>query len=234
MREVSFFHKGAVFIQMSDITKLSELDLAALLSSKVCHDVISPVGAINNGLEVLQEGGDDPQMQEFAMDLITKSARQASYKLQFARLAFGSAGGPGAHIDLGDAEEVTRHYLDGGKIELSWEAPAITRPKEEVKIILNLILLGTHAIPKGGVIKYQLEGDTGILQFIGEGAHIPENTQNLLDGVAENVDARGISLYYTGLLARSGNIGLAITPQEGEIRIDLSFPPLDTSGMIGL
>lgn len=219
---------------MSDIAKLSELELAALLCSKVCHDVISPVGAINNGLEVLEEGGDDPQMREFAMQLILKSARQASHKLQFCRLAFGAAGGITAHIDLGDAEAVTRNYLEGGKIELEWAAPAITRPKEEVKLLLNLILLGTHCIPKGGTISYHVSEEKGILSFTGEGAHLPENTREFLDGQAENVDARAINLYYAGLLARSSETGLEISQTDAAVSIELAYPPLDTSGMIGL
>jgi len=219
---------------MSDTAKLSELELAALLCSKVCHDVISPVGAINNGLEVLEEGGDDAQMREFAMQLILKSARQASHKLQFCRLAFGAAGGIGAHIDLRDAEEVTKNYLDGGKIELEWSSPAITRPNEEVKLLLNLILLGTHCIPKGGTISYNVSEDQGILTFTGEGAHLPENTRELLEGQAENADARAISLYYAGLLARNSGTGLEIALTDTSVTINLSYPPLDTSGMIGL
>ena len=87
---------------MTDVS-LSALDLAALLCSRVCHDVISPVGAIVNGLEVLEEEKDEG-MRSFAEDLIRKSARQASARLQFARLAFGAAGSAGAAIDLGDAE----------------------------------------------------------------------------------------------------------------------------------
>ena len=91
---------------------LDALDLAALLCSRVCHDVISPVGAINNGLEVLEDERDE-QMRGFALDLIRKSARQASAKLQFARLAFGAAGSAGAQIDLRDAETVSRGFVDG-------------------------------------------------------------------------------------------------------------------------
>ena len=90
---------------------LDSLDLAALLCSRVCHDVISPVGAIVNGLEVLEDDS-DTSMREFALDLIQKSARQASARLQFARLAFGAAGSAGASIDLGDAEQVARGLVD--------------------------------------------------------------------------------------------------------------------------
>jgi histidine phosphotransferase ChpT len=92
---------------MSALIALEGLDLAALLCSRVCHDLISPVGAIMNGLEVMEEDKNDTETQTFAMDLIKKSARTASAKLQFCRLAFGAAGAAGAQIDSGDAEKVT-------------------------------------------------------------------------------------------------------------------------------
>ena len=93
-----------------DVFSLSALDLAALLCSRVCHDVISPVGAIVNGLEVLEDEK-DADMREFAIELIKKSARTASARLQFCRLAFGAAGSAGASIDTGDAENVARGLL---------------------------------------------------------------------------------------------------------------------------
>src|SRR3954463_3035806 len=86
---------------------LDSLDLAALLCSRVCHDVISPVGAIVNGLEVLEDD-DDPSMRKVAIELIKRSAHSASSRLQFCRLAFGAAGSAGASIDTGDAESVAR------------------------------------------------------------------------------------------------------------------------------
>ena len=98
---------------------LDPLDLAALLCSRVCHDVISPVGAIVNGLEVLEEEK-DADMRTFALDLIKKSAATASAKLQFCRLAFGAAGSAGASIDTGDAERVTRGLFGDDKIKLEW------------------------------------------------------------------------------------------------------------------
>src|SRR6202050_5813963 len=93
---------------------IGALDLAALLCSRVCHDLISPVGAIVNGLEVLDQDKDE-ETKTFALDLIKKSARQASAKLQFCRLAFGAAGSAGAQIDLGDAEKVARGLLGDGR-----------------------------------------------------------------------------------------------------------------------
>ena len=90
---------------------IGALDLAALLCSRVCHDLISPVGAIVNGLEVMDEDKDE-ETKVFALDLIKKSAKQASAKLQFCRLAFGAAGSAGAQIDLGDAEKVARGLFE--------------------------------------------------------------------------------------------------------------------------
>ena len=112
---------------------LDSLDLAALLCSRVCHDVISPVGAIVNGLEVLEDDS-DASMRDFALDLIQKSARQASARLQFARLAFGAAGSAGASIDLGDAEQVARGLFLDDKISFSWSSPRLLFPKNRVKL----------------------------------------------------------------------------------------------------
>ena len=87
---------------VSSLPAIGALDLAALLCSRVCHDLISPVGAIVNGIEVMEEDKNE-ETKTFALELIKKSAYQLSAKLQFCRLAFGAAGSAGAQIDLGDA-----------------------------------------------------------------------------------------------------------------------------------
>jgi len=103
------------------MASLAPLDLAALLCSRVCHDVISPVGAIVNGLEVL-DGEQDEEMRAVAMELIKKSAISASARLQFCRLAFGAAGSFGASIDTGDAEKVAREVFASDRTSLQWTA----------------------------------------------------------------------------------------------------------------
>src|SRR5437870_8190033 len=125
------------------------LELAALLCSRVCHDLISPVGAIVNGLEVLDDNP-KPEDRDFALDLIRKSARQASARLQFCRLAFGAAGSAGAQIDLGDAEVVARGFLEDDKTKLTWNLARVLLPKNRVKLLLNLLVLGAQSIPRGG------------------------------------------------------------------------------------
>src|ERR1700677_3066593 len=98
----------------SAVSAPDALELAALLCSRVCHDLISPVGAIVNGLEVLDDNP-KPEDREFALDLIRKSAKTASARLQFCRLAFGAAGSSGAQIDLGDAQANGRGRLEVAK-----------------------------------------------------------------------------------------------------------------------
>ena len=191
---------------MTAIT-LDALDLSALLCSRVCHDVISPVGAIVNGLEVLEDES-DASMREFALDLIRKSARQASARLQFARIAFGAAGSAGASIDLADAEKVSRGMFGDEKTQLTWSAPQALYPKNKVKLLLNLVMIATSAIPRGGVLDVQVSGDgdaaTMVLRAKGSHARIPPHVEGLIAGEPEHgVDAHGILAYYAGLVARA-------------------------------
>src|SRR5205085_12356618 len=106
-------------ILMSGPITLEALDLAALLCSRVCHDLISPTGAIVNGLEVLEENGDE-ETKTFALELIKKSAKTASARLQFCRIAFGAAGSADAQVDTGDAETMARGFREDGKTKLTW------------------------------------------------------------------------------------------------------------------
>ena len=197
---------------MAERVELDALDLAALLCSRVCHDIISPVGAIINGLEVLDE--DNGEMRDFAFTLIRKSAAQASAKLQFARLAFGAAGSAGAEIDLADAEKVARGYMESEKADFAWEAPRVLMPKNIVKLILNLVLLSVAAIPRGGLVNVKIEGPdpTRInIRSSGPAARIPAVFEKIVPGEIAGlpVDAQSVQAYYTGALARAS--GLAIT-----------------------
>ncbi|KZL13738.1 histidine phosphotransferase ChpT [Pseudovibrio sp. Ad37] len=197
---------------MSVFKDLSSLDLAALVASRVCHDIISPVGAITNGLEVLDEEGNE-DMADFAMDLIRKSARQASAKLQFARLAFGAAGSAGASIDLGDAQEVATGYMSNEKANLEWTMPRLLLPKNQVKLILNLLLLMNQCVPRGGTITINMEGDEGAPNFLlkaeGTNARIPQVVREILSGQEpERIDAHTVQPIYAVLLA--GEAGLNI------------------------
>lgn len=203
---------------------LDSLDLSALLCSRVCHDVISPVGAIVNGLEVLEDEN-DPAMKDFALELIQKSARQASARLQFARLAFGAAGSAGAVIDLGDAEAVARGMFQDEKVTLTWSAPRLHLPKNRVKLLLNLLVIAATAIPRGGAIEVTLEGEgerpTFVLKAKGFNARIPPHVEALLAGSPADgvVDAHGIQAFYAGLVARAARMSVHFAIEADEVTI---------------
>jgi histidine phosphotransferase ChpT len=192
---------------LTERVDLEALDLAALLCSRVCHDIISPVGAIINGLEVLDEDNSE-EMRDFAFNLIRRSASQASAKLQFARLAFGAAGSAGAEIDLGDAEKVAMGYMEGEKAKFSWTAPRVLMPKNFVKLVLNLILLANAAIPRGGNVDVKVESATPprfVLRSTGQSARVPPAFEKIVPGdiAGTPIDAQLVQAYYTGALARA-------------------------------
>lgn len=209
---------------------LEGLDLAALVASRVCHDVISPVGAIVNGLEILEDEKDE-SMRGFAFDLIKKSAAQASARLQFCRIAFGAAGSAAATLDLGDAEQVARGFVEDQKTKLVWEAPRQLLEKNKVKLLLNLVLVAATTIPRGGVIAVTAEGqdDATAFRLVTDGPHarVPANVLQLLSGQApENrVDAHVIQPFYAGLVARAANMTVTIEAEiEGQRIVTIAKP----------
>jgi len=194
---------------------LEALDLAALLCSRVCHDLISPSGAIVNGLEVLEESKDE-ETRTFALELIKKSAKTASARLQFCRIAFGAAGSASAQVDLSDAENVARGFIEDEKVKLSWNLPSALLPKNRVKLLLNMILVAAQSIPRGGIVAVDGDGPPEAMTFrisaCGLNARIPQAVPGLLAGRPENgaVDAHAIQPFYTGLLGRVSGLVVSI------------------------
>jgi len=194
---------------------IGALDLAALLCSRVCHDLISPVGAIVNGLEVLEEDKDE-ETKTFALDLIKKSAAQASAKLQFCRLAFGAAGSAGAQIELGDAEKAARGLIEDGKTTIAWNLPRELVPKNRAKLLLNMLMVAGGAIPRGGTLTVDPLGAGYRITAAGLNARVTPATADLLSGSpAHPVDAHAIQPLYTGILARDCGLTLSAAA-EGE------------------
>ena len=201
-------------------SSIEALDLAALLCSRVCHDLISPVGAIVNGLEVLEEEKDE-STKEFALDLIKRSAATASAKLQFCRIAFGAAGSAGAQIDLGDAEKVARGFLEDDKTKIAWNLPRALVAKNLVKLLLNMLIIAGQAIPRGGKITVDPVGSGDSIGFkvsaAGTNAKIPPAVPPLLTGElsGETVDAHRIQPFYAGLLAKACGLKATVA-MDGE------------------
>ncbi len=193
----------------------TDLELAALISSKICHDVIGPVGAIYNGLEILSED-DDAEAQAYAMSVIRNVTEQASARLQFARFAFGAAGSAGAQIDLTTAEQISRGYLGTGKHKLSWQGLAGHMAKDKVKLLLNLIAVAVTALPRGGEIAVLMSGTNEAPHFVlrcqGTSARPPMYLGEFISG-GEGVpalDAMTIQAYYTWRLAGAAGMTLSV------------------------
>ena len=165
-------------------------------------------------------------MREAAMDLIRKSATQASAKLQFARLAFGAAGSAGAEIDLRDAEKVSREFVAGtGKHEVIWEGPVVTLPKNQVKALLNLVALGVVALPRGGTVSVEIAGNppeavSFTVRAKGKAARLNEQVTALLSGSnGVEIDAHSIQPYYASRVATAAGLSLTAQAEDDEVTL---------------
>lgn len=204
---------------MADFIELKATDLAAMLCSRVCHDLINPVGAIGNGLEVLADPN-QTAMAEGAHELIANSAKHARAKLEFARLAYGASSTAGTDFDTRECERVARLLFEIEKADLDWQVPLILLPKHKAKLLMNMLLIASMAVPRGGVVKAEVTGASGEEVFRLTSTSDPEKRQKtlmpsgaegLLSGSPEEgVDARGIQPFYTGILARMTDMELKI------------------------
>jgi len=158
----------------------------------------------------VMEEDKDEETKTFALDLIKKSAGQASAKLQFCRLAFGASGSAGAQIELGDAEKAARGLLEDGKATLAWNLPRALVGKNRVKLLLNMLLVASGAIPRGGTLTADPMGEGYRITARGLNARLAPATVDLLAGIpAEPVNARAIQPLYTGILARDCGFGIS-------------------------
>lgn len=206
---------------MTDRVHPTDLELAALISSKICHDVIGPVGAIYNGLEILSED-DDAEAQAYALSVIRNVTEQASARLQFARFAFGAAGSAGSLIDLGTAEQISRGFLGTGKHKLVWQGLGGHMSKDKVKLLLNLIAVAITALPRGGEIAVMMSGTNEAPNFVlrcqGTSARPPMHLGEFISGEGvPALDAMTIQTYYTWRLAQTAGMTLSIVKDGPDI-----------------
>lgn len=201
---------------------MTEIEFAALLVSRVCHDLVGPLGAVVNGMEVLEDER-DPAMRADAIKLVTMSADQALARIQFMRIAFGAAGSAGAELDLGEIGRLTGELLQGGKVQLAWNAQRQYWPKDWAKLVMNATLLAADCLPRGGVVTVETGSDSQAPSFHiraqGTNARVTEEVAQALSGEALNVDARHVQPFLTHKLSRSVNTALAIAPMDGAVEL---------------
>ncbi len=205
---------------MSVDKEITDLELAALVSSRICHDVVGPVGAIFNGLEVLEDD-DDEQVKQYAMDVIRRNTKNAWARLEFARLAFGAAGSAGTDIPFNKIQDLANAILEE-KHKVEWKSEHDFMPKGYAKLILNLVVVAVAAIPRGGVIQFNVSGDVEKPEIQitakGDGARLPERVPDILNGSSKDpIDALVIQPYYTYRLLKNGDLSIKLEFNENEV-----------------
>ena len=166
---------------------MNSIELASLLCSRLCHDLLSPVGALNNGIELLSDET-DPEMRERCLELLSESARASANKLKFFRLAFGAAGGFGDEIDTREAQAALQGLFGAERrTELGWMVADDRLPKGAVKLLLNLALIAGDALVRGGRLDVGAEHREGAIELAirAEGPRIlldPKLRETVLNG----------------------------------------------------
>jgi histidine phosphotransferase ChpT len=201
---------------------VSPVDFASLLCSRLCHDLLSPVGALNNGLELLADET-DPAMRERCMELLADSARVSASKLKFFRLAFGAAGGFGEMVATDEARGAIEGLIaENKRIELSWAVEDPEMPKTAIKVLMNLALMASESLVRGGRMEIGGETNDGHLEIVVkiEGGRIvldPDIRRTLIEGEGvHSVTPRAAAAYMINtLVTDAGGTVLVSEPAEG-------------------
>ncbi|WP_326524187.1 histidine phosphotransferase family protein [Sphingomonas sp.] len=198
---------------------ISPTDFASLLCSRLCHDLLSPVGALNNGLELLADEN-DPAMRARCLELLADSAKASANKLKFFRLAFGAAGGFGDMVDTREARTaIGGLFGDGHRVELGWMVEEETLPKGAVKVLLNLALIAGDALVRGGRLDIGAETIDGHVEIVvrGEGPRIvlDDELRGALGGTAgDTITPRAAAAHLARALVTENGGSLQISPPD--------------------
>jgi histidine phosphotransferase ChpT len=201
---------------------MNAVDLASLLCSRLCHDLMSPVGALNNGIELLADE-QDPDMRDRCLDLLADSARVTANKLTFFRLACGAAGGFGDAVDSSEAQAVLQGLLGQGKIELGWMAGDSKLSKSGAKLLLNLALIAGDALVRGGRLDVGVESNGATeIAIRAEGSRILLDASirdTLLNGAEGGVEARTAGAWLAHSLASEAGGAIQISQPSDEVLV---------------
>ncbi len=215
----------------------TSVDLAALLCSRLCHDMLSPVGAMSNGLELLADET-DPAMRAQCLELLAMSARASSDKLRFFRLAYGAAGGYGEMVEVAEAKAVIDSLVESAKrVEANWAMDAAKLPKDAVKVLLNLAHIALDALIRGGTLDIGaelLDGNTEIVvRATGDKIAFDESVGKALQGelpLAE-LSSKTAPAHMIAMVAESSGGGLQYKLSDGALVLGAVLP--QPSGLIG-
>jgi len=206
------------------------VDLASLLCSRLCHDMLSPVGALSNGIELLRDER-DPEMRQRCMELLEQSARISADKLKFFRLAYGAAGGFGDTVPTEEPRELVQGLVgDNGRIVLQWGVAEAELPKPAVKVLLNLAAIGIDALPRGGQLDVGAERRDGATEIAvraagGKIAFDPTIGQALEGSLPlDELSGRTAPAHLMRLIAEMSGGGLQYALSEGSLVMGAVLP----------
>lgn len=208
---------------MTDAT-MNPTDFASLLCSRLCHDLLSPVGALNNGLELLADEH-DPEMRQRCLELLAESAKASANKLKFFRLAFGAAGGFGDNVDTREAQAAIQGLFgDNHRVTVGWLIENPVLPKHAIKVLLNLALIGGDALVRGGQLDIGAEANDGSVEIVvrasGPRIVLDQELRSALTGganVGANVTPRAAAAYLVQQLVAQGQGELQVSPPDAEV-----------------
>ncbi len=211
--------------------RMNSVELASLLCSRLCHDLLSPVGALNNGIELLADE-QDPDMRERCLELLAESARATANKLKFFRLAFGAAGGFGDEVDTREAKAALEGlYGADKKTELGWIVADDKLPKGAVKLLLNLAMIAGDALVRGGRLDVGAERRDGSLEMVirAEGPRIlldPKLRETIAQGHSGGeVEPRAAGAWLAHTLANEAGGSIQLSdPADSALLIGVTLP----------
>jgi len=207
---------------------MTATDLSAYLASRLCHDLVNPIGAISSGLSMRKEDGADETMREMADGLVAEGTQKALAILSFARLAYGAAGGHGTEIKTEDAETVVRDLFAVMKADLDWQLPAEIWPKNRIKILLIFAAAAGEAIPRGGLVRIEPQGEGGFtLTVTGSKMFLNEDFLTALGGDTTDIKPKTTPAFLAHLLAEEEGGCLTAEKTEAAITLSAAF-----SGMV--
>jgi histidine phosphotransferase ChpT len=216
---------------------ISQTDLAAMLCSRLCHDMLSPVGALANGLELLADE-QDPEMRARCMELLEQSARISTDKLKFFRLAFGAAGGFGEAIPIDEARSVIDALAaDNKRIAINWAIAEPSLPKPAVKVLLNLAQIALDSLVRGGTLDIGAERRDGAVEIVtrarGDRIAFDETIGRALQGdlAPTEITSRTAAAHMIAVLAEEMEGGLQYKLGDGALVLGAVLP--EPEGMIG-
>lgn len=204
-------------------------DLASLISSRICHDLISPIGALNTAIEVLDDT-ESKEMHEDALKLIKLAASEASAKLSYLRIALGTNSTSKGVMNLDKLKLITENMFNTEKFSFNWDVSEIKLEKSIARILLNILMLSIQSIPRGGKVTIKIEEKSDKLKLVtsanGIKSRLDKQTEDAFKGIipSEEIDGRVIQSFFTGILIDNLNGRIEAFKTDGNVIFNVTIP----------